>query len=78
MDWTKGYAARWRVDRIDAGTWEACGILGGIEKATVERDGTDEAPLLETMSLEAITGALDAFTPGWYRVVMEAVQGTTS
>ena len=78
MDWTQGYASRWRVERVDPTTWEACGTLDGVEDVEVERDGTDEAPLLETASITVTSAAADEFAPGWHRITMEAVQGLTS
>ena len=48
MDWTQGYASSWRVDKVNPRTWEACGILDGIESIEIDRDGTDEYPLLES------------------------------
>ena len=78
MDWTKGYSSRWRVERIDPRTWGPCGELGGVESAEVERDISDAAPLLETASMTVTSPALQAFEPGWHRIVMEARQGTAS
>ena len=76
MDFTKGYASRWRVDRVDPGTWEPCGTLGGVESVTVDRDGTGD--LLETATMKVTAPALESFAPGWHRITMEAVQGTHS
>ncbi len=78
MDWQQGYASRWRVDRIDPATWEPCETIGGIEDVTIESDGTDAAPLLETAGMTVTRAALEAFEPGWHRVVMEATQGQLS
>ena len=77
MDFTQGYSARWRVERVDPVTWEPCRTLSGVEKIEVERDATDDAPLLETASMTVTSAALDAFEPGWHRITMEAVQGFT-
>lgn len=78
VDFTQGYAARWRVDMIDAATWESRGVLGGVESAEVDRDCTDAAPMLETATMAATLPASAPFAPGWYRIVMEAEQGTHS
>lgn len=75
MDWTQGYASRWRVHRVDKRTWEPTGELPGVESIEIDRDGTDSAPLLETATLAATIPALDAFASGWHRVVLEATQG---
>jgi hypothetical protein len=73
-----GYSATWRVCRVDAGTWEPCGELQGIEAITVERDGSDEAPMLESATVTATMPATERFEPGWHRVYMDAVQGQYS
>ena len=78
IDWTQGYSSTFRVDRVSAATWESFGTLGGVASATVDRDGTDEAPLLESASLRAVSPALESFEAGWHRLVMLATQGTYS
>jgi len=78
IDWKHGYSATWRVCRVDAGTWEPCGELGGIESITVERDGSDESPMLESAVVTATMPASEPFEPGWFRVYMDAVQGSYS
>lgn len=75
MDWTDGYAATWRVDRIDPATWEPCDTLLGVGSIEVDRDATDEAPLLEAATMRVTSAATEAFVPGWHRVTMEATQG---
>ena len=78
LDWSQGYVSSWRVERIDPRTWSPCGTLYGVESIEVERDGTDEAPLLETAAMTVTSAALDEFEPGWHRITMEAVQGMAS
>lgn len=78
VDFSQGYSARWRVERIDARTWGPCGPLGGVESIEIDRDGSDDAPLLETASMKVTGAALESFEPGWHRVTMEAVQGSSS
>lgn len=78
IDWTQGYAASWRVERIDPRTWSPCGIMRSVESIEIERDCTDDAPLLETASMTVTSAALDAFEAGWLRITMEATQGMAS
>lgn len=77
MDWTKGYTSRWRVYRIDKRTWEPSDELGGVESAEIDRSCNDAVPMLETASMTVTRPALEEFEPGWYRIVMEATQGTS-
>ena len=78
IDFTHGYAASWRVDRVDPSTWEPRGALRGVDSIAIDRDGTDKAGLLESAALTVTSQALEAFEPGWYRVTMDATQGTYS
>ena len=78
IDWAHGYTASWRVCRVDASTWEPCGEVRGIETISVERDGGDKSPMLESATVTATLPATEAFEPGWHRVIMDAVQGTYS
>jgi hypothetical protein len=75
MDWAHGYASGWRIDRIDPATWESCGQLGGVEAVSIDRDGTDGTPLLESGEMTVTMAPTQEFEPGWHRVVMEATQG---
>ena len=78
IDWTHGYTSSWRVSRIEPSTWEPCGELRGIESVSIERDGTDKAPMLETATVTASMAATEPFEAGWHRIYMDAVQGTYS
>ena len=73
MDWSRGYSARWRVHRVDPGTWADSKELSGVVSAKIERQAS--AGLLESGSL-AVDG--DAFEEGYYRISMEAVQDGAS
>ncbi len=78
MDWTRGYESTFRVGRVDGITWEMTEELRGTVEITVDRDGTDGAPMLETASIKALSGASEPFEPGYLRVMMDAVQGSTA
>ena len=78
IDWMHGYTSTWRICRIDPSTWEPCGEVRGIDSIAVERDGTDDAPMLETASVSVSMPADEPFEPGWHRIMMDAVQGTYS
>lgn len=78
IDFNHGYTASWRVCKVDAGTWEPCGDVHGIETITIERDGGDKAPMLESATVTATLPAAERFEPGWHRIYMDAVQGRYS
>ena len=78
MDWTKGYSSTFRVGRVDPVTWELTGEVGGVGEIEIDRDGTDDAPMLETASVKAVSMPSDEFEAGYLRIVMDAVQGTSS
>ena len=66
MDFRKPYTARWRVMRVDEGTWQSVSELPGAVSATISRDCTDSVPLLESASVE-IDAAAD-FEEGYHRI----------
>jgi len=78
IDWNHGYSTTWRVSKVDAGTWEPCGELVGVESITVERDGSDESPMLESAAVAVTMPAAEPFAPGWHRVYADVVQGSYS
>lgn len=69
MDWSKSYAASWRVFRVNRQTWADGERVDNIDSASITR--TADGNLLESGGLEA-TGA---FEPDYYRIVMTAEQG---
>lgn len=75
IDWTKSYESVWRVFRVDASTWSDAEQVRGVDSISVTRSCATDKPMLESGSM-TITG--DAFERGYYRVVMNAVQGAQS
>lgn len=78
MDWSKGYRSTFRVFRVDPSTWEPCGSVRGVRDIEVDRDGTDEAPMLETATMKVSGNPAEPFEDGWLRIVMDAVQNGSS
>jgi len=74
MDWAGSYESSFRVDRIDPVTWEPCGTVENVTDIEVDRDGTDDSPMLETASMKATTDPSEPFEDGWLRVTMNAIQ----
>jgi len=71
MDWTKGYAASWEVQRVNQDTWADDGSIDGVGSISVSRSMDDSVRLLETASME-LEGGIEA---GWHRIYMLADQG---
>lgn len=70
IDWTKSYASKWRVMRVNEMTWADEEILNGVDSISISRDCTDDVPLLETASLE-VSQEVGASLPfAFYRVEM--------
>lgn len=78
MDWTGSYESAFRVERIDPVTWEPCETVANVDEIEVDRDGTDDAPMLETASMKVTSDPSIPFAPGWMRIVMDAVQDGSS
>ena len=64
-DWSRAYAAWWRVRRVDPETWECVGDVDGITSATVTR-GSDE--LGECGSFELSLSPDEPLPTGWVRI----------
>ena len=72
MDWSRSYAAHWRVHRVNPATWADGEQVGGIDSVAVTKDGTGDVPLIDSGSVSATNADLPR---GWYRIVMIAEQG---
>lgn len=74
IDWTRGYSARWRAFAVDPVTWADAYEIPGFDAASISREMTDDAPLLEsgTMSLTAAIG--QGWDEKYVRLAMVAEQ----
>lgn len=71
MDWHRSYASTWRVYRVNPDTWADGDRVEGIDSITVTKDGTGDAPLMESGSVSATNAEIER---GYYRIVMVAQQ----
>ena len=76
IDWAGGYTSQWRVVRVDPESWGDAEELKGVTKVSIDRDCTDDYPLLETGSLEVDLAVDEEFEEGWYRIELIATQGS--
>lgn len=74
FDWSRSYAAHWRVFRVNPSTWADGELVAGIDSVSVTRDISGNAPLIDTGTV-VVTG--EQPERGWYRVVMTAEQDGT-
>lgn len=73
IEWSDGYTARWKVVSVDPVTWEDGDEIPGIRSVTINRDATDDYPLLEQASLVIDWDILDPdLEDGYYRIKMVA------
>lgn len=70
IDWSSGYSSKFELLKIDPGTWMPTNDVHGLYTASVNRDATDDTPLLETASITVDGNAED----GWYRLILRARQ----
>ena len=68
MGWLTGYAARWRICRVDERTWADSGDLEGVRSVSVSRSCEAAVPLLEEGSMTVQGG----FEGGYHRIYMYA------
>lgn len=74
MDWTRGYSSTWRLYAVDPDTWADARELGGVTSATVERDGTGDAPLVDSGTVSLTTPLGQGWDEGYVRLALEAEQ----
>lgn len=76
IDWSKGYTSQWRVFEVDTSTWADGAIIPNITSAEVERDGTGDAPLLESGSIRCDMEPGAEFEERYIRIALTAYQET--
>lgn len=74
MDWRSSYKCGWKLYRVDPRTWLDGREVDGLMSASIDRDCTDDVPLLESGSFEVDLGG-GPFESGWHRLVMVTDQG---
>lgn len=72
IDYAQSYASTWSFSRMDPSAWVPIDKIAKLYSFTLDKDGTDSVPLLETGTAE-IDG-IDDFIPGWYQLAMIASQ----
>lgn len=75
IDFSQSYSAEWRVVEVDPDTWDDGDEVPGVFSASVNKDCTDDVPLLETATIEIDTDITEELGDGWYRIIMRANQG---
>ena len=75
VDYTQSYTARWSLRRVDSSSWAPVETVANVASFSVERDGTDSVPLLETGSVEVDVPLGYEFEAGWYQIAMMLDQG---
>ena len=74
IDWGRPKTLSWHASRLDPATWEPYAEVSGVTAFGLDRDGTDDTPLLESATLESSRELPD----GWYRIWAAAEQGGES
>lgn len=76
IDFSKTYVSHWKVVKVDEHTWDDGEEMPGVSSVSINKDGTDSVPLLETLSMDISRwGDMSDFEEGWYRVILDAEQG---
>lgn len=74
IDWSRTYTSNWHVYKVNEDTWADGEELMQVESVSVNTDGTDSTPLLETASITFSAPVNYDFLDGWYRIVLYAKQ----
>lgn len=74
IDWTSSYSAVWRAFVVNSATWADGEQIAGIASAQVTRDGTGDAPMLESGSITLDHAVGDDFGECYVRLAMTATQ----
>lgn len=72
IDWESGYTSTWRIKRVHKSTWGDLDDAGKLDSFSMNLDGTDQVPKLQSSSATTTRAIGDDFDPGWYRVEMVA------
>ncbi len=75
IDWTRGYSARWAAYAVNVPTWADGEALSGVVSASVERDVSSEAALVESGTIELDAPVGEGFGERYVRLAMVAEQG---
>lgn len=74
FDWGGGYAAQWRVRRVNPTTWVGIDTLNGVDSVSIDRacDNT-----IESGRVSATIQNGEVIDEGWYRIEMLALRGNS-
>lgn len=77
IDWTSSYEVDWKIYKVNPDTWDEAEMLENAMSVSVNKDCTDDVPLLETSSITVDLGVNEDFSDGWYRTVAFVSQNGT-
>lgn len=72
MDLSGTYSSEFRLMKVNTESWSDEAEVPGVVSATIDKNCTDDYPLLESGSFTIDTGINEEFEPGWYRLEMLA------
>lgn len=75
VDFSYPYSVDWRVYKVEEETWDEIVEIPNVVSVTVDRDCTDQAPLLETSSMVIDIPPNNDFESGWYKTIAHVTQG---
>lgn len=77
IDYTQSYVSTWMLSRLDPLTWVPVDKVERLFSFSLDKDGTDSVPLLETGNAEIGLTTGEEFVPGWYQLSMIVEQPGT-
>lgn len=68
VNWADSYTSRWRLMKVDQKSWGNTEEVRGMTAVKIDRDCTDDVPLLESAAISCDFPVDQDFEEGWYRV----------
>ena len=72
------YSTEWRLLKMNEDTWAPSDLVEGFKSAQINRDGTDECPLLESGTIVCDRPVGKDLEEGWYKIEARASFGGTA
>ena len=72
FDWSGGYAAQWRVRRVNPDTWVGLDTFDGVDAVSIDR-ASDST--IESGRITATLQNGESVEEGWYQIEMLAIRG---
>lgn len=77
VDFSLPYSVKWNIYKVNVDTWDESSSLPGVVSVSLDRDCSDDVPLLESSSMSFDSDLGTNFEDGYYRVIADFIQGSS-